>query len=59
MMTQVALPIKLLAANLTLVSGVISAMKSSQMLIQVALLLKLPATNLAFVTWAISAMNSP
>ena len=58
MITEAAPMGKLPAANLTLVSWLISAMNSSKMLIQVLLLLKLAAANLALVSFAISAMNS-
>ena len=52
MFTQVALPCKLPAANLTLVSGTVRAMNISQMVTQVSLNCKLSAANLALVSGA-------
>ena len=50
MLTQVGLLFKLYAANVTLVSGAISAVNSFQMSIQAALCGKLSAANLALVS---------
>ena len=58
MFSQTALNCKLLAANLALISGAISAMNGFQMFTQATLLCELPAANPTLVSGAIGTINS-